>query len=167
MQVGTLLGNKGGDREKEEETERKKEAEVKKTLTLHQLICTACMHACSVFQLCLTLCDPLDCRPPGSPVPGVLQAKILEWVAVSSSSRSSQHRDRTHVSCTDKQSLYHWATWEAHWSVLTEAKPTHKERQGWDNFVHWKTIYYSRYYSKCLIPSVNKASENVFPHGQK
>ena len=34
-------------------------------------------------QLCPTLCDPIDGRPPGSPVPGVLQARTLEWVAVS------------------------------------------------------------------------------------
>ena len=35
-----------------------------------------------VAQLCLTLCDPMDCSPPGSPVHGVLQARILEWVAI-------------------------------------------------------------------------------------
>ena len=34
-------------------------------------------------QLCLTLCDPMDCRPPGSSVYGILQVKILEWVAIS------------------------------------------------------------------------------------
>ena len=34
-------------------------------------------------QLCLTLCDPLDSSPPGSPVPGILQARTLEWVAIS------------------------------------------------------------------------------------
>ena len=35
------------------------------------------------LQSCLTLCDPIDGSPPGSPVPGILQARILEWVAVS------------------------------------------------------------------------------------
>ena len=34
-------------------------------------------------QLCLTLCDPMDCRPPGSSVYGILQVRILEWVAIS------------------------------------------------------------------------------------
>ena len=34
------------------------------------------------FQLCPTLCDPIDGSPPGSPVPGILQARILEWVAI-------------------------------------------------------------------------------------
>ena len=38
---------------------------------------------CSVAQLCLTLCDPMDCSPPGSSVHGIFQARILEWVAVS------------------------------------------------------------------------------------
>ena len=35
------------------------------------------------LQSCLTLCDPIDGNPPGSPVPGILQARILEWVAIS------------------------------------------------------------------------------------
>ena len=42
----------------------------------------ACMHAESL-QLCLTLCYPMDCHLPGSPVHGILQARILEWVALS------------------------------------------------------------------------------------
>ena len=37
----------------------------------------------SVAQSCLTLCDPIDGSPPGSPVPGILQARTLEWVAIS------------------------------------------------------------------------------------
>ena len=36
-----------------------------------------------VVQLCLTLSDPMDCSPPGTPVPGILQERILEWVAIS------------------------------------------------------------------------------------
>ena len=39
--------------------------------------------AAKSLQLCLTLCDPIDGTPPGSPVPGILQARILEWVAIS------------------------------------------------------------------------------------
>ena len=39
--------------------------------------------AAKSLQLCPTLCDPIDASPPGSPVPGILQAKILEWVAIS------------------------------------------------------------------------------------
>ena len=42
--------------------------------------------AAKSFQSCLTLCDPLDGNPPGSPIPGILQARTLEWVAISFSS---------------------------------------------------------------------------------
>ena len=45
--------------------------------------------AAKSFQSCLTLCDPMDCSPPGSSVHGILQARILEWVAMPSSKRSS------------------------------------------------------------------------------
>ena len=68
-----------------------------------------CVHA-KLLQLCLTLYDPMDCSPPGSSVHGVLQASILEWVAVSLSGGSSRPRDQTHVSyvsCIDRRVLYH------------------------------------------------------------
>ena len=52
-----------------------------------------------VAQLCLTLCDPMDRNPPGSSVHGVLQARILEWVAIPFSRGSSHHRDQNQVSC--------------------------------------------------------------------
>ena len=42
--------------------------------------------AAKLLQLCPTLCDPIDGSPPGSPMPGILQARTLEWVAVSFSS---------------------------------------------------------------------------------
>ena len=48
---------------------------------------------------CLPLCDPMDCSLPGSSVHGILQARILESVAISFSKGSSQPRDWTHVSC--------------------------------------------------------------------
>ena len=50
---------------------------------------------CSVAQLCLTLCNPIDGSPPGSSVHGILQARILEWVGISFSRGSSQLRNRT------------------------------------------------------------------------
>ena len=75
------------------------------------------MRACSLSQSCPTLCDPTDCGQPGSSVSGIFQAGILEWVAVSSSSRgSSRPRDPTFISCVScigRQIIYHWATWEA------------------------------------------------------
>ena len=47
------------------------------------------MEVCSVTQSRPTLCDPRDCSPPGSSVHGIFQARILEWVAISYSRRSS------------------------------------------------------------------------------
>ena len=68
-----------------------------------------CVRA-GITQSCLTLCDPADCSPPGSSVHRILQARILEWVAISFSRGSSRPRDRTHVSCVScigRQVLYH------------------------------------------------------------
>ena len=53
------------------------------------------MYVCSVTKTCLTLCYPMDCSPSGFSVHGIFQARILEWVAISSSRRSSQLRDET------------------------------------------------------------------------
>ena len=57
-------------------------------LNLHNY--STCVCACSAaaksLQSCPTLCDPIDVSPPGSPVPGILQARPLEWVAISFSS---------------------------------------------------------------------------------
>ena len=52
-----------------------------------------------VAQSCPTLCDPMDCSLPGFSVHGIFQARILEWVAISFSRRSSWPRDWTSVSC--------------------------------------------------------------------
>ena len=43
----------------------------------------AAASAAKSLQSCLTLCDPMDCNPTGSPIPGILQARTLEWVAIS------------------------------------------------------------------------------------
>ena len=72
------------------------------------------LHACSVTKSCLTLCNPLDCSPPGSSVHGISQARILEWVAISFSKGSSPPRDQTRVSCIGRWILHHQATREAH-----------------------------------------------------
>ena len=64
----------------------------------------ACMHTqyevkwSQAAQLCPTLCNLMDCSLPGSSVHGIFQARILEWVAISFSRRSSQPRDWTRVS---------------------------------------------------------------------
>ena len=64
-------------------------------------------------QLCMTLCDPMDCRLSASSVHGIFQARILEWDASFSSRGSSWSRDQTCGFCIGRQILYHWTTWEA------------------------------------------------------
>ena len=70
-----------------------------------------------VTQSCPTLCNPMDCGLPGSSVHGILQARILEWVAILSSSGFSQCRDRTWVSCFADRFFTIWATKEGHCSL--------------------------------------------------
>ena len=59
--------------------------------TLHQLYAKS-------LQSCPILCDPMNCSPPGSSVHGILQARIMEWIAISYSKGSSLPRDQTHLS---------------------------------------------------------------------
>ena len=59
---------------------------------------------------CLTLCEPKDCSPSGSSVHGTLHSRILEWVAIPFSRRSSQPRDQTQVSCIAGRFFTIWAT---------------------------------------------------------
>ena len=62
------------------------------------------------FQSFPILCDPMDYSAPSSSVHGILQARILEWVAI------SQSRDQTcisYISCIGRQILHHCSTWEA------------------------------------------------------
>ena len=70
------------------------------------------MCICVCAQWCPTLCDPVDCEPSplGSSVHGILQARILQWVAIFFSRESSRPRDQTHISyisCTGSWILYH------------------------------------------------------------
>ena len=60
--------------------------------------CHSCLSA-KLLQSCPTLWDLIDCSPPGSSVHGILQARILEWVAVPSFRGSSWPRDWTHIFC--------------------------------------------------------------------
>ena len=91
------------------------------TFCLTQFMFTECLLL--VAKSCLTLCDPMGCSPPGFFVHGLSQARILEWVAISSSSGSSLPRDWT-TSLLGRRILYHWASSEAHWvfTVLIPGK---------------------------------------------
>ena len=66
--------------------------------TLKQVSVSACVVSQSL-QSCPTLCNPVDCSPPGFSVHAILQARILEWVAMPSSRGPSRPRVQTHLSC--------------------------------------------------------------------
>ena len=77
-----------------------------------------------VTQSCPTLCDPMDCSPLGSSVHGILQARILEWVAISFSRGSSSPRDWTWVSHTadsSVQPLSHVRLFATPWTAACQA----------------------------------------------
>ena len=65
------------------------------------------------LQLCPVICNPMDCSPPGSSVHGILQARMLEWVAILFSRGSSQLRAQTWVSSITGGFFTIWATREA------------------------------------------------------
>ena len=91
---------------------------------------------------------PMDYSPPGSSVHGILQARILKWVVISSSRGSSRPRDRTHVSCVScigRWILYHWATWEA---LVSQSRSVVSE----SSWLH-------RLYSPCNSPGQNNGVE--------
>ena len=74
-----------------------------------------------LLQSCPTLCDPMDCSPPGSSVHGILQARILEWVAMSFS-KGLPDQESSCVSCWSYiagQFFYLWPTREDHFPCLS------------------------------------------------
>ena len=71
------------------------------------------LHVCVLNRFSrVWLCDPMDYSLLGSSVHGILQARILEWVAMPSPRGSSQPWDWTWVSCIAGRFFIHWATWE-------------------------------------------------------
>ena len=73
-----------------------------------------------VAQLCSTVWGPMDYSLLGSSVPGILQARILAWIAIPFSRGSSQPRDRTRVSCTAGRFFTVWATREVYyWTFMS------------------------------------------------
>ena len=109
-----------------------------------------CCGGCLVAKLCLTFCNPMDCSPPGSPVYGISQARILEWVALSSFRGSSQPRDQTLISCIGRRNLYHWASREAPGtvSILHNCKPSISPWWG---------------HHECSIPPPSKSTSLPYP----
>ena len=92
---------------------------------------TRCMHAKSL-QSCPTLCNPMDCSPPGSCIHGILQARILEWVAIPFSRGSPWPREQTCVSCIEGGLFTIWATRQAFYQVHAKRwKPLLLPKKNW------------------------------------
>ena len=72
-----------------------------------------------VAQSCPTLCDPVDCNLLGFSIHGILQSRILEWIAISFSRGSSRPRDWTRVSCIGGRRFNLWATREAEGVIIS------------------------------------------------
>ena len=108
----------------DEENEWNSERWINMPKFIVQLV-SICMQTCSVTQLCQTLCNLMDCGPPGSSVRRISQAKILELVVISALRGSSPPRDRTRISYVPFIGwwiLYHWATWEAPVNISTRVE---------------------------------------------
>ena len=86
-------------------------ADTSASIISSSLVSSLCV--CLVARSCPTLCDPLDCSLPSSSVHGIFQARLLEWVTISSSRGSSQPRDQTRVSWTTGGFFTTWAIEEA------------------------------------------------------
>ena len=84
--------------------------------------------AAKSLQLCLTLCDPIDSGPPGSPVPGILQARTLEWVAISF---SNAWKGKVKVKSLSRVRLF-----TTPWSATYQAPPS----MGFSRQEYWSGV---------------------------
>ena len=87
-----------------------------------------CPAAAKSLQSCPTLCDPIDGSPPGSPIPGILQAKTLEWVAISFSNAWKWKVKVKSLSCVQLS--------ETPWTVGYKAPPS----MGFSRQEHWSRL---------------------------
>ena len=101
---------------------------------LTQLHCHHCaspksLRCAKSLQWCPTLCNPMDYSPPGSSVHGILQVRILEWLAIPSSRQSSWSRNQTcisYISCIGWWVLHHFSSVQFSHSVLSDSLWPHE-----------------------------------------
>ena len=113
--------------------------QVASVATVFSIFCSAAAAAKSL-QSCPTLCDPIDGGPPGSPVPGILQARTLEWVAISF---SNAWKGKVKVKSLSRVRLF-----VTPWSAAYQAPPS----MGFSRQEYWSGVPYSAltlFYSNC------------------
>ena len=103
-------------------------------------------------QSCLTLCDPMDCSLPSSSLHGILQARILEWAAISFSRGSSQPRDWTWVSRIAGRCFILWATRESQCTCFNAILSNHP------------TLTFSHRVQKSVLYDLFLIEENCFTY---
>ena len=100
--------------------------------------------AAKLLQSCLTLCDPIDGSPPGSPIPGILQARTLEWFAISFSNAWNWK--------VKLKSLSRVRLFTTPWTAAYQAPPS----MGFSRQEYWSGV---------PLPSPMAALQNVYPLG--
>ena len=109
-----------------------------------------------VAQLCLTLCDPMDCSLPVSCVHGIFLARILEWITISFSWRSSHPRDWTQIPCFVGRRFTFWATREVS-SIWKQTKCLSTNK--WTEKMWYKMVYKSAMIKKVILSFVTRWME--------
>ena len=120
---------------------------------------------CSVTKLYPTLWDPTDYSTPGSSIHGILQARILEWVAISSSCGFSRPTDWTHVSwifCLGRWILYHWATVPLNANFMA-AETVNLVHVFWVTFPVWSVVPATQKIRLMLTGFAERADEYLMP----
>ena len=138
------------------------------------ITCRACA---KTLQSCLTLCDPMDCSLSGSPVHGIFQAWILEWVAISFSRGSSQPKDRTGVSYisyiqfSSVQSLSHVRLFATPWTAAHQASLSITNSQSLLKLMSIESVMPSNHLILCrpllppsIFPSIRVVSNESVLH---
>ena len=115
-------------------------------------MCSAAAAAAKSLQSCPTLCDPIDGSPPGSPVPGILQARTLEWVAISFSNAGKWKVKVKSFSCVQ--------LFATPWTVAYQAPPS----MGVSRQEYWSGVPFpSPNISTQLCPTICSPVESTLP----
>ena len=130
-------------------------------IIIYKMHTTYKIHAAAAksHQSCLTLCDPIECSPSGSPVPGILQARTLEWVAISS---SNAWKWKVRVKL-----LSHVRLFTTPWTAAYQACPS----MGFSRQEQWSGVplpspKYTLLYIKCTLLYIKQQPTPVFLPGE-